>query len=210
MGACSCQNNYYNQDHQTELIAEMLRLQGQHLTGEPSEEIKKSVLNAGDFHKNMTKIEFDINKGTEVEVIEDMLDYRKDDTPIRNQGSRGTCTAFGTTAVIEHMYKLKTAKDIQLSEEALWSFYGQPIMESAISAAQKHFLPLDSVYPYNTSRAYSKSWDESTQGLVNVANFKAVAPTMSAIIAALGDGYPLVLAFNVNRSFMNLLPKAES
>ena len=42
-------------------------------------------------------------------------------TPVKHQGSCGSCWAFGTVAVMEALIKIKTGKEIQLSEQQLVS-----------------------------------------------------------------------------------------
>lgn len=47
------------------------------------------------------------------------IDLRLNDWPVRDQGNRGTCVSFGTTACIEH-YKAQTGHGADLSEQFLY------------------------------------------------------------------------------------------
>lgn len=54
-----------------------------------------------------------------VEGLPKIVDLKADTTPVKNQGSRGTCTFFSTMALVEAAIKKDLKKEVNLSEEFL-------------------------------------------------------------------------------------------
>lgn len=140
----------------------------------------------------------DLNPSTTAEVA----DLRKFDTPIRNQGSRGTCTAFGTIGVLENLAKQRWGKDLDLSEEHLWSKYRFPYTQYAMRSAMSTFIVSEAVYPYNGRQEYPKRVDEARDGIIKAGQFTSVAVSPTSIMETLKGGSPVLFAFEVNTSFM--------
>ena len=76
-------------------------------------------------------------------------------TPIKDQGSCGSCWAFSTTSAIESQYLLRFNQSLDLAEQNLVNcettysggcYGGQP--QGALYYAQLNGLPLESCYPY--------------------------------------------------------------
>lgn len=99
-----------------------------------------------------------------------VVDLRNIETPIKDQGQEGLCTAFAVSAGMEMLAKSKP----DLSEKHLWSKYQQYDTTYALSASKKYLITTENVWPYNgkpvTTRikgiaktlSYSelRSWDD--------------------------------------------------
>jgi len=59
-------------------------------------------------------------------VRPDFVDLRPNQTPIKDQGIRGSCTYFGATAALEAAYKKAGYGDVNLSEE-FWAMMGKAL-----------------------------------------------------------------------------------
>ncbi len=59
-------------------------------------------------------------------VQPNIVDLRPNQTPIKDQGSRGSCTYFGATAALEAAYKKAGYGDVNLSEE-FWAMMGKAL-----------------------------------------------------------------------------------
>ncbi len=69
--------------------------------------------------------DFDNNVPEGVTVLPDSIDYRHFQTPIKNQGFRGTCVCFASLANLEAILKRSTNTDFDLSEQyANWLYMG--------------------------------------------------------------------------------------
>ncbi len=92
------------------------------------------------------------------------FDLLKTQTPVRDQGHRGTCVAFASIALVEAMYKVKTGQDINLSEQyAYWDSkavehisahsegsYPLPFLKSI----EKDGVPVQQAWPYELTAWY--------------------------------------------------------
>jgi len=67
----------------------------------------------------------------------DLLQYQ---TPIRNQGQRGTCVAFASMAFLESQLKVQTGRDSDLSEQ--YSYWASKAIDQ-IAPHQDGSIPLD-------------------------------------------------------------------
>lgn len=161
----------------------------------------ESVLNAGDFTKSLRPIRYDGLKHTGLSADGRVSrDLRHFDTPVRSQGSRGTCTAFGTTAALENLWNRKSeGKAVHLSPEHLWSCYGRPYTQGAIGCAQKIWVVPETVWPYGKRRVRVSP----DQGVLNEPGWDSVDPTVAGVAqAVVDDRTAVVFAFDVSRSFV--------
>lgn len=90
--------------------------------------------------------------------LPDKVDLREAMTSVKNQGKRGTCTFFSSTALVEAAIKKDLGKDINISEEHLISMSPNLINYSEGSSSYmniKRALPngfmLEENFPYNPS-----------------------------------------------------------
>lgn len=191
---------------QNDVVTKILATKTQFVELSPDDSQTKehleAVKNAGDFTKSMRPITYDAGDRVTGLASDGRVsrDLRKWDTGIRNQGSRGTCTAFGTTATLENVWNRKSEGKAQfLSPEHLWSCYGRPYTQGAINCSQKLFVTLESVWPYNTRAKVTPQ-----QGVLNEPGWEQVDTSVEAIAQAVVDERTsLVFAFDVSRSFVN-------
>ena len=63
------------------------------------------------------------NAPEEIAALPDSVDHRAHQTPIKNQGNRGTCVCFASLANLEAIHKRHTNTDLNLSEQyANWLY----------------------------------------------------------------------------------------
>lgn len=126
-------------------------------------------------------------------VKDDLVDLRPNQTPVRNQGGRGTCTYFGTLAALEAAYKKAGCGDLDLSEEfaaiMYKALYIHPIWEDIAHAnyRENQFggtqgggsltwfstgfkIPLESDVPYRPTDYVPSNWDSLSQLEANAFN----------------------------------------
>lgn len=168
------------------------------------EERLKAVTEQGDFTKRMRPVTYDARTPTGLGSSGRISrDLRKWDTPVKNQGGRGTCTAFGTVGALENIAKRKTGKSYDLSEEALWDCYRQPYTQLAIQCAMKTWLTTEAIYPYNPNGRYHKDVAVE-QGVVHGKEFEHSETSVEGIAQAIVDErLPLVFAFDVSRALVS-------
>ena len=140
-------------------------------------------------------------------------------TPIRNQGSCGSCWAFAAAAALES-YILMTQNtpntDLNLAEQILVSCYntdgcsgGSP--SGASSYIKSTGLPGEGCFPYTAHDALDGSssvvcsqacgnWQAATY---KILNYGSVSATVSAIKDALVNYGPLVTTFSVYADFFS-------
>ena len=102
---------------------------------------------------------------TDDTVIEKNFVLVSDQTAIKSQGRRGTCSIFATMALAEHIYKLREGEDIDFSEQYLnWSVKDQlnyfPRVSGSspsynLSGLIKYGAVLETLWPYENNQ-----WDE--------------------------------------------------
>ena len=127
------------------------------------------------------------------------LDLRRYDTPIRNQGSRGWCTAFAMIAAMENVFTQSFNHGIDLSEIHLWRTYATPATSMAVNAAEKNFIVSEKTWPYSEEHSLS---EVSGKGLVRLNEATPLQDmTLSSVVDSVFRGKPLVLGFAVNKSF---------
>ena len=118
------------------------------------------------------------------------------DTPIRNQGSRGWCTAFAQVAAIENLVKHNFGDALDLSEIDHWDHYQEYSIYSSATAAKSQFIVPETSWPYNGSPI---SGYEST-AIAKLASYKELGSS-DEVFAALRAGHPVVVGLDVNDSW---------
>jgi C1A family cysteine protease len=128
-------------------------------------------------------------------------------TPIKNQGSCGSCWAFATTAALESQILMTQQVSTNLSEQILLSCSGAGSCSggypsSASAYIQSTGIPSESYFPYtgaNTSCSSALTgWQNYTQ---KISSYKSVSATVSAIESALATYGPLVTMMAIYNDF---------
>ena len=148
------------------------------------------------------------------------LDWRNNGgnfvTPIRDQGSCGSCWAFATTAVLESATLLGNNTpgiDLNLAEQILLSCSGAGNCENggSVSIASDFIrntgLPLEGCYPYMAAdRSCSNAcldWQASAYKIPSWSWVATIYPTVSALKNALVTNGPLVTTMAVYNDFFS-------
>lgn len=127
-------------------------------------------------------------------VCPGLVDLRPNQTPMKHQGGRGSCTYFGATAALEAAYKKAGYGNVDLSEE-FWSFMGKALYihpewpdilganyrENQFAGTQGggsllwygygFRLPLEADVPYRDTDYDIPNWDSRDQREANDFNF---------------------------------------
>ena len=124
-------------------------------------------------------------------------DLRAFDSPIRNQGQRGTCSVFSAVAVIENTYNQAVKGKVDLSEEQLWSAQGKvPEWQATWKAVSQLKFIAENAWPYgSTAIANAKPVTQVTR----IANADT---TVSGLIAALSKKQAIAFALTTTQEFM--------
>lgn len=88
-----------------------------------------------------------VPESTERLLGNETVDNRMYDTPIRDQGAEGLCTAFAVSGAIEFLAK-KNNRRINLSEKHLWMTYQVYQTTNALAAARANWITVESAWPY--------------------------------------------------------------
>jgi C1A family cysteine protease len=118
------------------------------------------------------------------EAYAPIVDFRSLDTPIRDQGQEGLCTAFAVNAALEQGTKLN------LSERHLWSLYRKYDMTAALVAA-KRGVTTEAIWPY-----YSSAPVQPIRIAAAVRSYRTLR-NMTELLGALKRQAPVVLAADV-------------
>merc|ERR1712048_33197 len=119
-------------------------------------------------------------------------------TPVKDQGSCGSCWAFGTLGNVEHLHKLKTGSTVNLAEQQLVDCSkrnngcsgGRP--DWALSYLSGKSIYTTSSYPYTARDGSCKS---GTASGVTVSGYKTVPKSDSGLASALGTSAVTVMVY---------------
>jgi C1A family cysteine protease len=128
-------------------------------------------------------------------------------TPIKNQGSCGSCWAFATTAGLESQVLMTQQVSLNLSEQIVLSCSGAGSCNGGYPSSASTFIqntgvPGENYFPYTGSNTACSSaltgWQNYTQ---KITSYKSVSASVSAIETALATYGPLVTTFSVYNDF---------
>lgn len=139
------------------------------------------------------------------------VDLRSNCSAIEDQGNLGSCTGNAIAGIIEYLCrKAKRSTDVS----RLFIYYEERVLEGTVNydngayirdgikVVNKKGVPLESLWPYNVNRFAARP---SQQAYVNANTRKAVGyqrcANFAAVKAALAQGYPVVIGFDVYESF---------
>ena len=125
------------------------------------------------------------------------VDNRMYDTPIRNQGAEGLCTAFAVVGAIEFLAK-KNSRHINLSEKHLWMTYQVYQTTNALAAAKANWITVESAWPYANSNPVVNPLPRKA----NVLEYRD-ATTWDDVYASLREKRGVVLSAVTNTSWSN-------
>jgi C1A family cysteine protease len=119
-------------------------------------------------------------------------------TPVKDQGSCGSCWAFGTLGQVEAAHKQKTGQTVSLAEQQLVDCSkqnngcsgGRP--DWALTYLAGKSIYTTSSYPY---RARDGSCSSGTASGVTVSGYSRVSKSDSALASALNQGAVTVLVY---------------
>jgi C1A family cysteine protease len=135
-------------------------------------------------------------------------------TPVRNQGSCGSCWAFATTASLESSTNIKNntpGYDLNLAEQIMVSCGGAGSCSGgSVGSASNYIrdtgLPLDSYYPYTATNGtcpVSTTWRLSAYRVNSWFYVATSSPTVDGIKNALAAYGPLVTTMAVYNDFFS-------
>lgn len=127
------------------------------------------------------------------------VDLSSFDTPPRDQGSRGWCTAFATVAAMENLGR-QTGHALDLSEIHLWSLYQDYSLDEALSAARGAYLVSEDVWPYNASKPTSEL---GSNGIAEITDSTTIDGDISAVASALNAKHPVAFGVPVTTTFQD-------
>jgi len=182
----------------------------------PHEERLKRV---GALHPPITGTESLLVSATPVEAMPASLDWRNNGgnfvTPVRNQGSCGSCWAFASTAVLESSTLIANHTpdtDLNLSEQVLVSCGGAGSCQGGYGSRAANFiqstgLPAESCYPYTVTDgncAYAcPNWQASANKIKTWEWVTTTSPTVDLIKGGLNDHGPLYTQMAVYNDFFS-------
>lgn len=152
-------------------------------------------------------------------AVASSFDWRNKDgknwlSPIRHQGSCGSCLAFAAVATLESQYRISQAKTYKLSPQYLFSCGGGACRKGWYPEQAAKFLvrtgvPEESCLPYSSGGgsdiACNRACPDSEKRAVKIGSYSR--PTVSARnLAALREALqkgPLVTTMSAYQDFMN-------
>lgn len=139
------------------------------------------------------------------------MDLRANCSTIEDQGQLGSCTGNAIAGIVEYLCR-RARKTTDVSR--LFIYYQERVYEGTVSydngayirdgikAVNKIGVPTESLWPYNINRF---AYRPSQAAYVNAATRKAVGyqrcANFAAVKAAIAQGYPVVVGFDVYESF---------
>jgi C1A family cysteine protease len=139
------------------------------------------------------------------------VDLRNNCSPIEDQGDLGSCTGNAIAGIMEYLAR-KARKTTDVSR--LFIYYQERLLEGTINydsgayirdgikAVNKYGVPTENLWPYDV-RKYA--YRPTPAAYTNAATRKAVSyqkcANFTAVKAALAQGYPVVIGFDVYESF---------
>ncbi len=136
-------------------------------------------------------------------------------TPVRNQGSCGSCWAFATAASLESSTNIKQntpGYDLNLAEQILVSCSGAGSCSGGtVSGASNYIkstgLPFETAYPYTgtngTCSSATSGWQLNTYRIGSWSYVATSSPTVDGIKNALNTYGPLVTTMAVYNDFFS-------
>jgi hypothetical protein len=84
-----------------------------------------------------------------------VVDHRREGTegPVRDQGSAPACTAFATSAAVDHAVARWSGKPNAVSVMEVWSRYHSPFVETSLLSNVGHPLGAEQGWPFSVSEA---------------------------------------------------------
>ena len=139
------------------------------------------------------------------------VDLRANCSAIEDQGNLGSCTGNAIAGIVEYLCR-RAKKTTDVSR--LFIYYEERVLEGTVNydngayirdgikVVNKKGVPTEALWPYNVNRfavrptqtAYVNALTRKAVGYQKCANFAAVK-------AALAQGYPVVIGFDVYESF---------
>lgn len=139
------------------------------------------------------------------------VDLRANCSTIEDQGNLGSCTGNAIAGIVEYLCR-KAKKNTDVSR--LFIYYEERVLEGTVNydngayirdgikVVNKKGVPTESLWPYNINRFAARP---SQAAYVNAGTRKAVGyqkcSNFAAVKAAIAQGYPVVIGFDVYASF---------
>jgi C1A family cysteine protease len=144
----------------------------------------------------------------QADAVPESVDWRAEGavTPVKNQGSCGSCWSFSATGSIEGINKIKTGTLISLSEQQLvdCSFltYGNMgcnggLMDNAFKYNEAYPLETESTYPYTASRGTCQY--SATKAEVKTASYHDVTANSPTDLQAAVAQQPVSVAIEADK-----------
>lgn len=128
----------------------------------------------------------------------EVVDLRGNDTGIRDQGSRGWCTAFATIATVENLANRYFKTKLDLSEIQHFKSYNQYATPPSLSKAASLGIIDEALYPYYGS----KQPGADSKIRLKLTAQHDIQSSLSSLVASMRAGNPVVINLDVNSSFM--------
>ncbi len=128
----------------------------------------------------------------------EVVDLRSNDTGIRNQGSRGWCTAFATIATLENLSNRLYKTSLDLSEIHHFQSYRQYATPPSLSTAKSIGIIDEAQWPYNGS----KKPGADSKIRARLQQNHAIQFDLTHLVESVRAGNPVVINLDVNSSFM--------
>jgi hypothetical protein len=127
------------------------------------------------------------------------VDLRRFDTPVKNQGREGLCTAFAVLSAAENLARSSRSSTLDVSERHLWETYRRFNLGTAVQAAVSNAIVDETVWPY--ASGYPAASDFQSKGVLRVSAARAIG--IGSVYAALSAGHPVAFATATTRPFFD-------